>query len=281
MRGDRSKPCVIYMATNRVNGKRYIGVTSYPVEQRARFHASNAKSGKNNGAFHRAIRKYGIDVFDWSILEECSDCHVGLNREVHWVSELVPEYNSTKGGDGAWGLVITEDGKRRISEANKGNKYNLGKKRSDKIKARMREIGLNSKHIWNKYAHLGPKSMARAVVCISDGTTHESASGAARHYGLDKSSVIEVCRRNPRRKSAGGRVFRYLGDHDGGFVEADRILSSAKRGSKTGLKGVESHVGGKWKATIRVNGKKHYLGLFETPELARSAYVDAEKRLKG
>lgn len=49
-----------------------------------------------------------------------------------------------------------------------------------------------------------------------------------------------------------------------------------------GMKGVTFHRGaGKWMAQIAAHGVKEYLGLHDTPEEARAAYVEASKRLHG
>lgn len=281
MRGDKSKPAIVYMATNRNNGKRYIGVTRFPIMQRARYHAFCARQGKNNGAFHRAIRKYGPGVFDWAVLERCDNCFIALEREIALIAALKPEYNSTKGGDGRLGGGMTEDGRRRISEAHKGKQRRLGSTHTPEVRQLLREIGLNNKGTWEKFSHMGPQALARCVVCITDGTVHDSASAAALAYGIAKSAVIEVCLGKKYRKTAGGKVFRYFGEHHGGKTESDSVVNAPRANSKTGLKGVEAHVSGKWKATIRVRGKSHYLGLFATPDAARSAYVEAECRLRG
>lgn len=50
--------------------------------------------------------------------------------------------------------------------------------------------------------------------------------------------------------------------------------------NKTGHFGAsEQGFSGKYRARIRVNGKVHYLGLFNTPEEASKAYVEAKRRL--
>lgn len=55
-----------------------------------------------------------------------------------------------------------------------------------------------------------------------------------------------------------------------------------KSSNKSGFKGVSWHVEGKkWDAKIRHNGRRIYLGLFDTPEEAHAAYVEAAKHLHG
>lgn len=54
-----------------------------------------------------------------------------------------------------------------------------------------------------------------------------------------------------------------------------------KRNS-SGFRGVYFHNrAAKWAAQIRVDGQNHYLGLFDTPESAYSAYCDAARKFRG
>jgi len=48
-------------------------------------------------------------------------------------------HNRTDGGEGVSGLVVSEETKRKISEANKGNNYNLGKTHSEERKRKQSE----------------------------------------------------------------------------------------------------------------------------------------------
>lgn len=54
------------------------------------------------------------------------------------------------------------------------------------------------------------------------------------------------------------------------------------KNSTSGLKGVTwNRQCGKWHAQIRVNGKRLYLGLHDTPEMAHLAYCEAAMKLHG
>lgn len=53
-----------------------------------------------------------------------------------------------------------------------------------------------------------------------------------------------------------------------------------RRDSVSGFRGVSPHEG-RWQADIRVDGKKKYLGLFDTPEEASAAYWAAKAELHG
>ncbi len=119
----------VYLARNRMNGKGYVGLTTKPVLARWRLHIQQRNSSM---AISHAIRKHGEDVFDLFLLEECDDVKALKIAERKWIKRLDtfhgPGYNLTEGGDGLLGYRHTEDAKRRISEAHRGEKnHNYGK----------------------------------------------------------------------------------------------------------------------------------------------------------
>ena len=85
---------MIYLITNTVNGKRYIGKTTQTLEARWYQHCKNAEYGHNT-YLYKAIRKYGRESFDISLL-----CEGLEEEEVLLIAEHQPEYNMTVGGDG-------------------------------------------------------------------------------------------------------------------------------------------------------------------------------------
>lgn len=52
---------------------------------------------------------------------------------------------------------------------------------------------------------------------------------------------------------------------------------TAHRSSQTGMLGV-SPKRGRWRAQIKVDGKKLHLGMFDTPEEAHAAYLEAKRK---
>ena len=66
----------IYKIVNKVNNKCYIGQTIRHYGQRWRNHRSeafNVNSAKYDYPLYRAIRKYGLENFDFIIIEECNN----------------------------------------------------------------------------------------------------------------------------------------------------------------------------------------------------------------
>ena len=61
--------------------------------------------------------------------------------------------------------------------------------------------------------------------------------------------------------------------------ENQQNIGGSRKHSKTGLVGASYHAGNRWKAQIRVNGKKYHLGLFSSPEEAHLAYLRAKAEM--
>ncbi len=95
--------CGIYKYTNKINGHSYIG-QSVDIQKRKREHKSASFDPNNkdyNMVIHQAIRKYGLENFDITILEECPR-ELLNEREVYWIKVFNTYhngYNATEGGD--------------------------------------------------------------------------------------------------------------------------------------------------------------------------------------
>lgn len=95
---------IIYKITNKVNNKSYIGQTRYSLEFRWRQHQHK----KDNTYFHNAIKKYGVDNFELSVLEEC-DVEQLNSREIFYIAKyntFQEGYNLTIGGEGNHTLIL-------------------------------------------------------------------------------------------------------------------------------------------------------------------------------
>jgi len=114
----------IYQITNTTNGDFYIGKTINTPEERFQGHVYSANS-KSKTYLHNAIRKYGKEAFTITALESGFDNEDALNEaEIRYISELSPQYNMTKGGEGISGFTFTqsEETRKKMSESKKGKK---------------------------------------------------------------------------------------------------------------------------------------------------------------
>lgn len=91
----------IYVITNNLNNKQYVGKTERS-DVRIRFNEHLNEALKyTDRPLYRAINKYGKENFSIETLEQTNDAE---NREIFWIKELDTYkngYNATLGGDGA------------------------------------------------------------------------------------------------------------------------------------------------------------------------------------
>ena len=93
----------IYCITNTINGKKYVGKTTLTVEKRWLEHKRDFLKLNEIRPLYRAFKKYGVENFEVSQLEECS-VELLSERESYWIAELKTftlGYNATLGGDGS------------------------------------------------------------------------------------------------------------------------------------------------------------------------------------
>lgn len=114
----------IYLRTNKINGKQYVGQT---VDMKRRdYQWYNVKAFYAGKIINSARKKYGIENFKTDILRECQTQDELNEWEIYYIKKLgtkIPNgYNLTDGGDGISGYEMTEEHKRRIGEAHKGIK---------------------------------------------------------------------------------------------------------------------------------------------------------------
>ncbi len=91
----------IYIITNTVNRKKYVGKTITSLSNRLTKHFNDAKT--LNTHFSRAIRKYGRDKFQIQLLCRCKTNEHANYLECYYINRFKTfsrGYNSTRGGDG-------------------------------------------------------------------------------------------------------------------------------------------------------------------------------------
>lgn len=135
---------VIYKATNKVNGKIYIGQTTQSLNKRIYRHKYDAFKRVIGTAFCNAIRKYGVDQFTWEIVEKCNSKEVLDDMELHYIKQYNAYiddlgYNMTFGGDGGFGRKLSKREKVHLSSINTGENHpQFGTKHSkERIKKRV------------------------------------------------------------------------------------------------------------------------------------------------
>ena len=134
---------VIYSITNKINNKRYIGVTTN-FYNRKRVHLWAMKNLKHkNEKLLEAVKKYGFENFSIDIIEESEgDWIEALKKENYYINFYDSHnngYNRSDGFDGSSLYKPSEEILIKQSERMKGNKYWLGRKHTDEEKKKISE----------------------------------------------------------------------------------------------------------------------------------------------
>jgi group I intron endonuclease len=121
---------------------------------------------KDNYLFYKDMRKYGVEAFNFQIIEQCSigDANV---REKYWIKELSTQapggYNFSKGGN-SWAWKNPEEVKRKISKSRLGSKaspetikkFSIRSSGERNAKAKIKEVDvirIRSMYIPRKYSY--------------------------------------------------------------------------------------------------------------------------------
>lgn len=142
---------IIYLVTNKVNGKQYIGQTVKDLGKRKSSHISRALYENDSVYFHRAIRKYGPENFDWEILDQCDDVEFLNKLEIFYIgyyNTFYTGYNLTFGGNnGRGGLRHSVETRKKMSIAKIGEKHPwLGRKHTEALKLKMSKSRMGKKN---------------------------------------------------------------------------------------------------------------------------------------
>lgn len=218
----------VYQHINKVDGKRYIGITAYDPKRRWR---PDGSGYKQNAHFWNAIKKTGWDNFKHEIIAEGLTEAEASEMEIALIKQYKSDhaeygYNVAPGG---MYRAMTPEIRKKLSEARKGtmcgennpnygnhklagaNNPNYGKKVSDETRALMSKNrkgkGLHEfsdEHKRKIKEHHAGGTAPKRVLCVETGIIYASINDAARAIGSNKYIVSRVCRQLPKYKSCKG-----------------------------------------------------------------------------
>lgn len=182
----------VYMHENKINNKKYIGITRTNPQTRW---GKNGYNYRRNVLFYRAIQKYGWYMFRHEILythltkEEACEFEKDLIK-IYKTNDPKYGYNINLGGEGT--NSISEETRKKLSESHKGKvAWNKGKKNiySEETKRKM------------------GASRSKTIICIETNIIYPSICEASRQTKIDRSCIGLVC--EGKRKTAGKYHWRY------------------------------------------------------------------------
>ena len=208
---------IIYKATNKINGKVYVGQTVRSLSERMAEHARHTET-----AFDKAVKKYGLDAFVVEQIDSASDMDELNQKEIYWISfynSVVPNgYNMCEGGGNTKGFHHSEESKTKMSEAKADSFFGennpfFGKTHSEESRQKMsaKRKGM---------AHMTPESVQKVrashytakVKNVETGEVFSSVKEAALKYGLKDTHITRVCK--GRRKTTGGFRWEYADEKE-------------------------------------------------------------------
>jgi len=106
---------VIYAIICKINNKQYIGSTTNH-NRRKYDHFKDLEKGVHcNVKLQRAYNKYGINAFEFVVLEEILDSKKLLEKEQYYFDTVNPEYNICKIAGSSRGRETTETTRKKLS----------------------------------------------------------------------------------------------------------------------------------------------------------------------
>lgn len=217
--------CCVYMHTNKINGKKYVGQTKMKPEERWK----NGKGYKTCVLFYRAIQKYGWENFEHEVIasnltkEEADNFEKLLIEQLNLIN---PDkgYNLKEGGSKG-NFSESSKIKMRENHADFSGKNNpqYGKKHTEetKMKISLAKIGhkgyrapdyvIQQLTEWTKNHSGGDSPIAKAIAQydLNENLIKEwdCIVSASKTLCIDASSISKAC--NGKRKTAGGFIWKY------------------------------------------------------------------------
>jgi len=164
----------IYLITNNITKKQYVGQTKFDDDRRIKEHLQEALLGRRNLHLYNSIRKYGWENFTVTHLEDNVD-ESDLDRlEMYYIGlydTFRNGYNNTIGGGGIRGYHHTDETRKKIS-VNHNCSYT--KNRAEKISKALKGRHKSQEHcaklsacakqrIGNKNAFYGKHHSEKAI----------------------------------------------------------------------------------------------------------------------
>ena len=197
----------MYVHTNKVNEKKYVGITSRsdPEIRWKRGHGY-----KENSHFYSAIDKYGWDGFTHTVIAEHLDERTAKDMEIALISEWKTQdrmygYNMTAGGDGTVNYHPSEETRRKLSIARR--RENLSEET-----LRRRSEGLRGRKFTEEHKRKIGQGNSKAIYMLDESGNilkrFNSARDAEVELGISHSHISQCC--HGQRMTAGGFSWKFV-----------------------------------------------------------------------
>jgi len=115
----------VYFIEHKTARKGYIGWTGN-LKKRWADHRGKVRAGRASH-FYNALRKHGLDAFDWHVVEWYDTAVEAMEAEKFWIARLrefeIELYNESDGGEGTVGRSISDETKAKLSASLRGRPH--------------------------------------------------------------------------------------------------------------------------------------------------------------
>jgi group I intron endonuclease len=177
----------IYIITNKLTNQAYIG-KSIDIERRFAEHKTPKAHG--NPRLHADIQKFGIDNFDFKVLEECKESEL-KSKELQFIKAISPYYNTV-------GKKISDETRKKISDTVKIWWEGLPEEHKQKvIKNNLKGPGKGhsvSKETREKLRNFNLENMGIKVMIVETGQVFSKIRLLEEHVGAGNGTVYAYFR---------------------------------------------------------------------------------------
>lgn len=219
----------VYLHNNKINNKKYIGITKQKPENRWGLNGYNYHSSPY---FYSAIQKYGWNNFEHIILYNNLTKEEACKKEIELINDYKTQnkkygYNIMEGGSApslpkevrdklsealknnqnGKGHPCTIDKRKKISEAQKGRKLTEEHKRKLSLAASKRHVVCSDEKkrlLSQNYPH------KKKVYCVETNIIYNSVQKCARQLNLHATNITKVCK--GIHHTTGGYHLQYYND---------------------------------------------------------------------
>lgn len=220
----------IYLITNLINGKVYVG-QSVDIHRRYTEHLRSGQPDKYamknerdiNTPIHKAMQKYGVDNFALTILEECLKEELN-DKEKYWIkyyqsNEKDKGYNLTDGGQESVGCKGENHSQAKLTQ-----------KEVDEIKNLLKTTKMTMTEIMNIY------QVSKSAICmINTGKTWYDKN---ENYPLRLTYTGSQGSKNPRAKYTEEQVMDMRKKYSQGISSKDIIAEYAPIASEQSVRNI-------------------------------------------